>query len=518
MSDHSRVNFYKAREDRAWNAPKPVLPVTIVTGFLGSGKTTLLKHVVNMKANLKIAVAINDYAGHADTDLLEEVSNDSVIKLNGGCMCCSLVDDLKTKVYDVHSNDLINGKVQYLVLETSGVTDPNRIIKLLEENFGKMYYIRLDSVVTVIDSDSMFARFEEQAELGVAMMSQIVSADVLLLNKTDLIDEKDLSTVEAKLLSLAPHASIHKSTYAKIPLPYLLDIENVTADINVMSHEASSINYLVSTGGKTHRKEKNVTQSSTHTHGDHSHSSSQNHLQADNFSNVVFNSSSPMSLSAFQDVLCSLPSNIVRAKGSIFFEDSRSTSYLFHLSGRHRYEIIEHDSQKSSPHIHLVFIGEGLQADQILPKLESAVSETQPPLPDSFAESLQQVVTFLEASDYFSLLPPSPESTSSTPSNVVEFKLDGSKLYNLTETKAKELYGVDLNAMTLQFVQFVNSSPGRVLISYAVSKENMAYLKYSPPSSSDISFRQHREKIFAENADKVNEAFFGVICGCKRMW
>lgn len=127
------------------------LPVTIVTGFLGAGKTTLLNHVLNNKSNLRIAAAINDFASlNIDERLVRSKNHQQeqeIVELSNGCVCCHLLQDLQAAVWKLlqNNNDDLDS-VNYLIVETSGVSDPCEIIRTLDAKFGKCFRARLDSV------------------------------------------------------------------------------------------------------------------------------------------------------------------------------------------------------------------------------------------------------------------------------------------------------------------------------------------------------------------------------------
>ena len=136
----SLCNLYVHRENLAWAAEKRQLPVTLVTGFLGAGKTTLLNHVLNNKHNLKIAAAVNDFAEvNIDSQIVRgNKAHDSVVELTNGCLCCSIATEFKKAVWSL-LQDVDIGKIDYLMIETSGVTDPHSTIATLEQDYGKMY-------------------------------------------------------------------------------------------------------------------------------------------------------------------------------------------------------------------------------------------------------------------------------------------------------------------------------------------------------------------------------------------
>ena len=189
-------NLYAHREAAAWAPKKKYLPVTLVTGFLGAGKTTLLSYVLNNKHNLKVAAAVNDFASlNVDGQIVRgNKQHDSVVELTNGCLCCSISSQFQSAVWNL-LQDADIGKIDCLLIETSGVSDPLATIATLEQDYGKMYRIRLDCVVTVVDTDALVSRLEAKEEdvlQSAAADSQLQCADIVLLNKRDLISSSQL--------------------------------------------------------------------------------------------------------------------------------------------------------------------------------------------------------------------------------------------------------------------------------------------------------------------------------------
>ena len=166
-------------------ASKERLPLLLVTGFLGSGKTTLLRHLLGNKSNLRLAVLVNEL-GTIDIDgaLLRSTDNNAGLgictqELTNGCLCCTVKDDLRRAVLSVLER---RDSVDYLVIETSGAADPRPVAAALAQ------LCRLDLVVTVVDGTAAV----QQAHMAL-FRSQLGAADLVLLNKSDLLDEEELA-------------------------------------------------------------------------------------------------------------------------------------------------------------------------------------------------------------------------------------------------------------------------------------------------------------------------------------
>ena len=256
----ARVNLYLHAENvRVFNTQqRPRLPVVIVTGFLGSGKTTLLRHLLTNKQNLRLAAAVNDFAAlNIDESLIRSLpakaQANRVMELSNGCICCSLMGSLQEAVWSLlqEGGDVDLDNINYLVIETSGITDPTRIVTSLEAKFGKMYRARLDAVVTVVDVDlfsqwlpcATTTKIGESEDAGGSVSAQkgstntydipnevavhqLRAADVIILNKMDLVSEATADAVKEMVLRHAAHARIVPAIHAKVALDAVLDVQS----------------------------------------------------------------------------------------------------------------------------------------------------------------------------------------------------------------------------------------------------------------------------------------------------
>jgi G3E family GTPase len=191
--------------------------VTILSGFLGSGKTTLLNQILKSANGLRIAVMINDFGDvNVDRDLVVGQSGD-VVELSGGCMCCTTRDDLLGSAQEL----LRGGRAfDYLIVETSGLADPAIVARTflvpgLEESF------RLDAVVTVVDS----ANIESSLEQNETAREQIRCADLLVVNKLDLVTPEDMDRIESRLAEINAYARALPAINGIVPTGLLLGID-----------------------------------------------------------------------------------------------------------------------------------------------------------------------------------------------------------------------------------------------------------------------------------------------------
>ncbi|MDE5080617.1 MAG: GTP-binding protein [Trichodesmium sp. St15_bin1_1] len=303
--------------------PKRGMPVTIITGFLGSGKTTLINQILHNKQKLKVAVLVNEFGDiNIDTQLLMDV-NENMLELSNGCICCTINEGLIDAVYQVLESDK---KVDYLIIETTGVADPLPIIlTFLSTELKDLTY--LDSVLTLVDSENFTPdHFDSEAAL-----KQIAYGDIILLNKTDLVSEDRIDYLESYIKTVNKGARILRTEYSRIPSYLILDVN--TSKLRPYFIEDNNDKYEVQ-------------------------KKSQNHLINDGFTSVSFRSARPFSAMKFQNnFIDELPENIFRAKGILWFQESES-KHIFQLSGR-RYDM-QIEKWSITPTNQLVLIGRDL--------------------------------------------------------------------------------------------------------------------------------------------------------------
>lgn len=187
-------------------------PLTILTGPLGSGKTTLLRHILTIMPR-KIAILMNEFGEIAiDTKILQG-KNVEMADLGGGCVCCSLLGEFEAAVEEI----ITTVNPDQIVVETTGVAEPDALVFDIQESLSQ---VRLDGVVTVIDADGLV----KYPQIGHTTRIQIEAADILLLNKLDLVSENELKAVIDKLQSINEIAFIIPTTRCQIDADLLFGI------------------------------------------------------------------------------------------------------------------------------------------------------------------------------------------------------------------------------------------------------------------------------------------------------
>ena len=191
------------------------IPVTVLTGYLGAGKTTLLNRILSEQHGKKYAVIVNEFGEIGIDNDLVVGADEEVFEMNNGCICCTVRGDLMR----ILGNLIKKSKFDAIIVETTGLADPAPVAQtfFVDENVGRQ--TRLDAIVTVADAKWLNDRLKDAPEAK----NQIAFADVILLNKTDLVSPAELSEVEARIRGINPYAKLHKTQRAQIPLHEVLE-------------------------------------------------------------------------------------------------------------------------------------------------------------------------------------------------------------------------------------------------------------------------------------------------------
>jgi G3E family GTPase len=397
----------------AMEAPKHGLPVTIITGFLGSGKTTLLNHILTNQQGLKTAVLVNEFGEIGiDNELIVKTDEDgTLVELSNGCICCTINEDLMNAVYKVLERE---DKVDYLVVETTGLADPLPVaLTFLGSELRDM--TRLDSIITVVDSENFsLDLFNSQAA-----ESQIAYGDIILLNKSDLVSEDTLDQLELRIRDLKDGARILRTTKGNVPLSLLLSVGLFESDRYYEpkdkaqdtghNHDQAEHSHDQAEHSHDHAEHNHAAHdhddhtNCDHDHGqcdhddhaghdhaghdhaghdhaahdhaghDHSHHTHSDHLAIDGFTSLSIVSDKPFSIRKFQHFLDNqMPANVFRAKGILWFDESPKR-HIFHLSGK-RFSLDDDQWKTDERKNQLVLIGQNLDHDKLRREVEACLT------------------------------------------------------------------------------------------------------------------------------------------------
>lgn len=347
-------------------AMKHGLPVTIITGFLGSGKTTLLNHILTNQQGLKTAVLVNEFGEIGIDNELLVTQDEGMVELTNGCICCTINNDLVNAVYRVLERP---DKVDYLVVETTGLADPLPVaLTFLGTELRDL--TRLDSIITVVDAEN----FSLDLFNSSAAQSQIAYGDIILLNKADLVTEERLQELERRIHEMREGARIIRTVKAQVPLPLILSVGLFESDRYFQpeaapQHSEHDHEHHHHDHGHHHHHECD-----DHCDHDHPHPhQTSNHLEEDGFTSVSFQSDRPFELRKFQYFLDhQLPESVFRAKGILWFKES-PRRHVFHLSGK-RFSL-DDEEWKGDRKNQLVLIGQNLDHPTLLTQLAACVTD-----------------------------------------------------------------------------------------------------------------------------------------------
>ncbi len=339
------------------------IPVTVLTGYLGAGKTTLLNRILSEPHGKKYAVIVNEFGEIGIDNELIVGADEEVFEMNNGCICCTVRGDLIRIIDGLMRR---KGKFDAIIVETTGLADPAPVAQtfFVDENVGNK--TRLDAVVTVADAKWLRDRLRDAPEAK----NQIAFADVILINKTDLVSAEELREVEARIRGINPYAKLHRTQRAQIPLNEVLDRKAFDLE-RILDIEPA----FLDADEHEHDHEHH------HDHDGHHHAHSHGglkHYHDEEMQSISLKTDQPLDPDKFFPFIQNLTQaegpNILRSKGILSLKDDPQR-FVFQgvhmmLDGDHQREWKDGEKRQSR----IVFIGRNLPEEKIRKGFESCVA------------------------------------------------------------------------------------------------------------------------------------------------
>ena len=341
------------------------IPVTVLTGYLGAGKTTLLNRILTEPHGQKFAVIVNEFGEIGiDNDLVVN-ADEEVFEMNNGCICCTVRGDLVRIIAGLLRR---RNKFDAIIVETTGLADPAPVAQtfFMDETVGAK--ARLDAVVTVADAKWLKDRLKDAPEAK----NQIAFADVILLNKIDLVSDEELREVEARIRAINPYARLHRTERSRVAIADVLGRNAFDLDriLEIEPQFLAADDHHDHHHGHDHHHD--------HDHGHDHNGGGLKHYHDEDMQSVALKTDKPLNPDKFfpwvQELVATEGPNILRSKGILAFKDDPQR-FVFQgvhmiLDGDHQRDWKPGEARESR----IVFIGRNLPEAAIRQGFESCVA------------------------------------------------------------------------------------------------------------------------------------------------
>ena len=329
------------------------IPVLLITGYLGSGKTTLLNRILTNRRGIRFAVIVNDIGEvNIDASLIEKggvvsQSDDSLVALQNGCICCSLKMDLISQIHDLIAQKAFD----YIVIEASGICEPAPIAQTLcsytqmVPQFATDGFPVLDCICSVVDALRLRDEFDggkelahhvpKEEDLAALVIEQIEFSNIILLNKAAEVSEEELSRIKSIIRAIQPAAEIIETNYCDVDFDKILNTHLFDFD-----RTATSATWIQEVEDAHHHHDHDEDEDKDedeheHHHHDHDHEEGHDHLAEFGIDTYVYFARRPFDLGMFDEfVAAHWPKNVIRCKGMCYFAEEYDMCYLFEQAGR----------------------------------------------------------------------------------------------------------------------------------------------------------------------------------------
>jgi len=411
-----------------------IIPVTLLTGYLGSGKTTLVNHVLNNQKGYKVAVIVNDIGEvNIDASLIQKggvvnQTDDSLVPLQNGCICCTLKVDLMKQIAELAKT----GKFDYILIEASGICEPIPIAQTITaisseaSSYGLPEICRLDNIVSVVDSLRLATEFGcgeylekevDEEDIENLIIQQIEFCNLIVLNKVDEVKPEELAVIKSIIKKLQPKAEIIETNYGKVDISKILDTKSF--DLEEVASSAGWIQELENDSNQRNEEDEENEENEEHHHehleddDEHDHESEEEHhhghhhhheggeVEEYGIGTFVYYKRAPFNREKFETFAENFPNDtVIRCKGILWFSNEPSLGYIFEQAGKQvqAYESGEwiasaprHERKqllKENPDvakdwdetygdrmIKLVFIGKDMNKNEIINKLDECLDK-----------------------------------------------------------------------------------------------------------------------------------------------